>query len=66
MPADPAGDAFATPVPAPDHALRAVTVPQERGPARCTLFPDDADDAARVTTWLSADADALVALGEMR
>ena len=30
------------------------------------MYPEDADDAALVTTWLSVDADCLVALEDAR
>ncbi|WP_435095522.1 DUF7511 domain-containing protein [Halarchaeum sp. P4] len=61
-----ADDAAYTTVPAPDYALEAVTVHQERGPDRCTVYPSDADEETRLTTWLSLDADATRDLAAMR
>ncbi|QLC32662.1 hypothetical protein EFA46_000035 [Halarchaeum sp. CBA1220] len=61
-----AGDAAHTTVAAPDYALDAVTVTQERGPDRCTVYPTDADEETRLTTWLSLDADATCDLATMR
>lgn len=61
-----AGDAPRTTVPAPDYALECVTVAQERGPDRCTLYPDDADEETRLTTWLSVNADVARDLATMR
>lgn len=59
---DPDADSGA---PAPT-ALRAAVVRYDGEPDRCTVFPADADDAAVVTHWLSADADSFVALDDAR
>ncbi|WP_152529790.1 DUF7511 domain-containing protein [Candidatus Halobonum tyrrellensis] len=58
--------------PAPDASrpaptdLRATVVRYEGEPDRCTVFPDDADDAAITTHWLSANADCFVPLDDLR
>jgi hypothetical protein len=36
------------------------------GPDRLTVYPADASDIDRMSTWLTADADACPDLGEMR
>ncbi|GAA0192488.1 MULTISPECIES: DUF7511 domain-containing protein [Halobaculum] len=46
--------------------LRAAVVRHDGEPDRCTVYPEDADDVALVTTWLSVDADCLVALDDAR
>ena len=54
---------------APDHDaghLRSVVVAYEGSADRQTLYPADASEIERLTHWLSADADAFVALDEMR
>ncbi|GAA0301312.1 DUF7511 domain-containing protein [Halarchaeum salinum] len=61
-----AGDAPHSTVPAPEHALDSVVVRQERGPDRCTCYPDDADEETRLTTWLSVNADIVRELESMR
>ena len=50
---------------APDH-LRSVVVAYEGSADRQTLYPADASEIERLTHWLSADADAFVALDELR
>lgn len=61
-----AGDGPRTTVPAPDYALESATVPQEVGPDRCTVYPRDAEESARLTTWLSVNAHAMRDLASMR
>jgi len=61
-----AGDAPRPTVPAPEYALESVVVRQERGPDRCTCYPDDADEATRLTTWLSVNAGVVRDLETMR
>jgi len=46
--------------------LRAAVVRHDGEPDRCTLYPEDADDADLVTTWLSVNADCLVGLDDAR
>ena len=46
--------------------LTAAVVRHDGEPNRCTVYPDDADDTTLVTTWLSVDADCLVALADAR
>ncbi|APW99549.1 hypothetical protein CHINAEXTREME_18015 [Halobiforma lacisalsi AJ5] len=46
--------------------LEAVVVRYEDGPDRRTITPRECDDAERLTTWLSANADAFVELGAVR
>ena len=46
--------------------LTAAVVRHDGEPDRCTVYPDDADDATLVTTWLSVNADCLVALVDAR
>lgn len=60
--------------PAPDaaesgrdgRALSALVALDEDGQATVTLFPTDADEAELVTTWLTADIEAVVDLESMR
>jgi len=52
-------------VDAVDH-LRSVVVAYEGSADRQTLYPADASEIERLTHWLSADADAFVALNELR
>lgn len=33
---------------------------------QCTIYPDNVDDAALVTTWISADERGFVSLADMR
>lgn len=33
---------------------------------QCTIYPANVDDVELVTTWITADEDAFVALSEMR
>lgn len=53
-------------VPPGDVGLRSVVVHYDEGPDRCTVYPDGVPDQARLTRWLSADADAFVDLGARR
>jgi len=46
--------------------LTAAVVRHDGEPDRCTVYPDDADGTTLVTTWLSVDADCLVALADAR
>lgn len=46
--------------------LEIIVVRYEGRPDRCTVLPRNCPEAERVTTWLSADVDALVDLEEMR
>ncbi|GAD52889.1 hypothetical protein MBEHAL_1649 [Halarchaeum acidiphilum MH1-52-1] len=61
-----AGDAPRSTVPAPDYALESVVVRRDRGPNRCTCYPEDASEEARLTTWLSVDAAVVRDLDSMR
>jgi hypothetical protein len=52
---------------APTAAPLAGTVVRYRdGPDRLTVYPADASDIDRMSTWLTADADACPDLAEMR
>lgn len=46
--------------------LESIVVRYENRTDRCTITPRECTDADRLTTWLSADIDAFVALEEMR
>ncbi|WP_248897721.1 DUF7511 domain-containing protein [Haloplanus halobius] len=50
----------------PDGRLRSVVVTYEGTPDRRTLYPPTATETERLTTWLTADADAFERLDEMR
>lgn len=54
------------PGPQTDPRLSVATVAYEDQPDRCTLFPRACDGQALLTTWLSADADALCSLAAWR
>ena len=46
--------------------LEAIVVRYEDRPDRCTITPRECPEGERLTTWLSADIDAFVALEAMR
>jgi Fe-S-cluster containining protein len=46
--------------------LRSVVVRYEERPDRCTIYPRRESCCEQIEAWLSADADAFVALDEMR
>ncbi|QCC48198.1 DUF7511 domain-containing protein [Halobellus limi] len=46
--------------------LRSVVVRYEERPDRCTIYPRRESCCERIEAWLSADADAFVALDDMR
>jgi hypothetical protein len=46
--------------------LTARTVSRPDGPDRCTVFPPEATGFARMSTWISVDADVVVSLEEFR
>ncbi|MFC4542635.1 hypothetical protein ACFO5R_11960 [Halosolutus amylolyticus] len=46
--------------------LESVVVRYEDRPDRCTIVPRDCTESSRLTTWLSADIDVFVDLGEHR
>ena len=46
--------------------LRSVVVRYEERPDRCTIYPRRESCCEQVEAWLSADADAFVALDDMR
>lgn len=46
--------------------LDAAVVHHDDGRAECTIYPIDADETEIVTTWITADDGAFVALDEMR
>jgi hypothetical protein len=48
------------------RVLSATRVSYEDRPDRRTVYPADTDDVARMSTWLTADADAFRDLGTMR
>jgi hypothetical protein len=52
--------------PAVPRTLKSVLVRYESRTDRRTVFPMDCRDDRVLTTWLSADADAFVDLGESR
>ncbi|SNZ16197.1 hypothetical protein SAMN06269185_2721 [Natronoarchaeum philippinense] len=41
-------------------------VAEADGPDRCTIFPPDATGVVKMSTWLTADADAFVDLSTVR
>lgn len=47
-------------------ALNAVLVRYVDTPDRVTVYPEGLDDIDRMSTWLTADADAFVPLDEYR
>jgi len=49
----------------PEFALTAALDDPE-APAEVTVYPGDADPEALVTTWVSAEADAVVDLADVR
>jgi len=63
---EPGADGPITTPAARTSALVAVVVRQDRGPDRCTVYPADAAEATRLTTWVSVNADALCDLAAMR
>jgi hypothetical protein len=48
------------------YDLHGVIVTYEGRPDRCTIYPRDTRPSERIAAWLSADADAFVALERMR
>jgi len=46
--------------------LQMTVVHDDDGPDRATMFPPDADECERTTTWLSANRSAFEALDSMR
>ncbi|MFB6269417.1 MAG: hypothetical protein ABEH83_05700 [Halobacterium sp.] len=67
MSTDATRDTATVPGPRPGaEPLDATVVRYKNGPDRCTVAPADVSDDQRLTAWLSVDADALVALREMR
>lgn len=50
--------------PPADHTVAEVV--DTRDGRQCTIYPADVDEAALVTTWITADEDAFVDLEEMR
>ncbi|MFB6173030.1 MAG: hypothetical protein ABEI39_00150 [Halobacteriales archaeon] len=46
--------------------LRCEVVAYPEGPDRCTVFPPGLDGVPRMSTWLTADRDAFVALDAVR
>jgi len=59
------GDSRSTDVP-PREPLDGTVVRYRDAPDRCTVAPPDVDSDRELTAWLSVNADALVALTEMR
>ena len=52
--------------PLPSDRLTATRVAYGDGSDRLTLYPTDADDLERMSTWLTADAGAFVDLAGVR
>lgn len=52
--------------PSDPPSLEAVVVRYRDQPDRCTISPTDCSDEAKLTTWLTADAETFVRLDEMR
>ncbi|MFC6757479.1 MULTISPECIES: DUF7511 domain-containing protein [Haloarcula] len=50
----------------PDVELSLTVVRYADGPDRCTIYPPDMTGDARMSTWLSADYEAVVGLSSMR
>ncbi|MFC7075850.1 MULTISPECIES: DUF7511 domain-containing protein [Haloarcula] len=50
----------------PTVELRSTVVHYSDGPDRCTVYPPDCPETARLTTWLSADRSAFVDRDVMR
>jgi hypothetical protein len=56
-------------LPTPDDstpALAAEVVVSQDRPAECTLFPPEADDFERMTTWITAREGSFVSLDDVR
>ena len=63
-PRDDAGDRDGPTL--PTDPLTATRVAYDDGPDRLTVSPAEADDLERMSTWLTADADAFVDLAGAR
>ncbi|QIO23625.1 hypothetical protein [Haloarcula sp. JP-L23] len=50
----------------PDVELSLTVVQYSDGPDRCTIYPPGLSGVPRMSTWLTADRSAFVALDEMR
>ncbi|AQL44342.1 hypothetical protein BV210_17175 [Halorientalis sp. IM1011] len=67
---DDVPDEAPLPTPARDGArsvsITAKIVPVRDGTAECTLYPPNVSGVELMTTWITADEDSFVSLGEMR
>lgn len=48
------------------HVLESIVVRYEDRPDRCTITPRECPEEAQLTTWLSADVEVFVDLGDAR